>query len=373
MAMKGTEWSAQIYTITLAEPTPQPGAILKEGYSAHSQAIAKYLTTLREPTHIEPWQRRQFKREALKYFVDHGHLFLRAKEGEGRRVVDNDADRRRIFETCHQEVGHRGREATYIRVTRHYYWKGMYAKVADWVRECPDCQQHDAKRYEEAAGWTHPSPHPTAKWHLDIQYMPSGQRGKKCYLLEARDDLTGYLEAEIVPDKSAKCVRRFLEIDIFLRWGLPLCVVVDGGSEFKGEVTEILKMLGVQRVTISPHNSRANGINEQGQIPIATALAKMMNSTGRPLESLASIHDLCGQDRSERPAKGTSFFMMHNYDPISPIENDVPSWRMIDWDSISPRRRKNSGMHASGILSFEPRFCGMRSTILRSRPSMWPL
>ena len=28
--------------------------------------------------------------------------------------------------------------------------------------------------------------------------------------------------------------------------------------------------------------------------------------------------------------------MMHNYDPISPIENDVPSWRIIEWDSVTP-------------------------------------
>lgn len=117
----------------------------------------------------------------------------------------------------------------------------MYAKVAEWIRACPECQSHDAKRFEEVAGWTHPSPQPTAKWHLDIQFMPSEQEGKKCYLLEARDDLTGFVETKILPDGKAISVRRFLEYDIFLRWGLPLCVVVDGGSEFKKEVIEILR------------------------------------------------------------------------------------------------------------------------------------
>ena len=135
-------------------------------------------------------------------------------------------------------------------------------------------------------GWTHPSPHPTAKWHLDIQFMPSEQEGKKCFLLEARDDLTGFVEIKILPDRKAILVRRFLEYDIFLRWGLPLCVVVDGGSEFKKEVIEILRQLKIQRVVISPYNSRANGINEQGYIPIATALAKITKGIGKGWRAL---------------------------------------------------------------------------------------
>lgn len=66
--------------------------------------------------------------------------------------------------------------------------------------------------------------------------MPSGQKNVKCLLLEARDDLTGYVEARILPDRKAASVREFLQNNIFLRWGLPLSVVVDGGIEFKGEV-----------------------------------------------------------------------------------------------------------------------------------------
>ena len=53
------DWvDAQIYTIRIKEPAQEPKALLKEGYSEYSQAIAKYLTTLREPKHIEPWRRR---------------------------------------------------------------------------------------------------------------------------------------------------------------------------------------------------------------------------------------------------------------------------------------------------------------------------
>ena len=73
----------------------------------------------------------------------------------------------------------------------------------------------------------------------------------------------------------------FLRRQIFLRYGLPITVVVDGGSEFKKEVVEILKRLEVDRVSISPYNSRANGVNEAGYILIAVALAKITNGIGK--------------------------------------------------------------------------------------------
>ena len=331
------DWvDAQIYTNTIfTQPMDDRGTLAEGVYSDYSRAIARYVATLREPTHIEPWRRRQFKKEALKYFVEHGHLFLRALSGGGRRVVDFPQDRRKVFNACHREAGHRGREATYQRVTNHYYWKGMYANVAEWIRACPECQAHDAKRFEEVAGWTHPSPQPMAKWHLDIQYMPSVQSGKKCFLIEARDDLTGFVEASILPDKSSASVRRFLQNDIFLRWGLPLCIVVDGGSEFKGEVKSILWQLKVQRVVISPYNSRANGINEQGHIPIATSLAKYTNGTGKYWRDFLPYVLHADRTTVRGPLQGRSpFSMIHNYEPISPIENDVPSWRIIAWDSV---------------------------------------
>ena len=114
-------------------------------------------------------------------------------------------------------MGHKGREATYRRITNHYYWTGMYGDIEDWIRACPDCQAWNPKRYEELFQHTEPSPFPFAKWHLDIQYMPSSQRGKKTYLLEARDDLTGFVEAEILAAKTAAAAESFIKRHILLR------------------------------------------------------------------------------------------------------------------------------------------------------------
>ena len=233
-------------------------------------------------------------------------------------------------------MGHKGREATYRRVTNHYFWKGMYEDVANWIRACPECQRWAPKRYEEAHLYTEPLAEPFAKWHLDIQYMPAELEGKKSYLLEARDDLTGFVEAEVLNRKTAAAVETFVKRNILLRWGYPQVVVVDGGSEFKKEAAQILKDLQIPRVVISPYNSRANGVNEVGHISIAAALAKATDGTGKGWRALLPY--VVFADRTTvRAVYGMSpFALVHNYEPVSPVENDIPTWRTVNWDSIEP-------------------------------------
>ena len=143
--------------------------------------------------------------------------------------------------------------------------------------------------------------------------------------MEARDDLTGFVEAEILAAKTAAAAESFIKRHILLRWGIPYCVVVDGGSEFKGECEAILNRLSIHRVVISPYNSRANGVNEVGHIPIAAALAKMIARTGKRWKTYL-LYVLHADRTTVRGTLGKSpFFLVHNYDPVSPVENDVPS------------------------------------------------
>lgn len=307
---------------------------LEGRWNAESKAIARYLTTLQEPTHVrQSWQVAAFKREALKYVVHNRALWLRPQHSHlaPRRRVDFPDERKLIFDRCHNETGHKGRDATYLRVSGHYHWKGMFADLEKWIRACPQCQFWQPKRFEEAAQWTFPPSQPFAKWSLDIQYMPSDRMATKCYLLEARCDLSGYVEAGILPDKSAKHVKDFLLVNVLLRWGLPLEVLVDGGSEFKGELTEILTQLGIKRKNISPYNSKANGANESGHFSIASALGKMTNGVGAQWKR-ALPYVLHADRTTIKNSHGmTPFYLAHGFDPISPIEMDVPTWRIANW------------------------------------------
>ena len=144
-------------------------------------------------------------------------------------------------------------------------------------------------------------------------------------MVEARDDLTGYPEATIVTSTKSAPVAAFVRNQILLRWGWPMVVLVNGGSEFEGDLIALLENLGIKRVVISPYNSRANGLNERRHFSIASALAKLCK--GKTVGWQKWLPYVLHADRtSVRESHGkTSFFLAHGFNPTSEFEVDHPS------------------------------------------------
>jgi hypothetical protein len=111
------------------------------------------------------------------------------------------------------------------------------------------------------------------KWALDITFMPT-RNGKK-YLVVARDDMSGWVEARALASKEAKGIADFIWQDIICRHGLFWKLVVDGGTENMGEVVDLLNKVEIRRIQISAYNAKANGMIERGHGPIKNALFKI--------------------------------------------------------------------------------------------------
>ena len=62
--------------------------------------------------------------------------------------------------------------------------------------------------------------------------------------------------------------------DIVYRYGCIGRIVTDNGPEFKGALSEMLEQHGIPQVFISPYNSQANGVVEQGHFAIRETLVK---------------------------------------------------------------------------------------------------
>ena len=262
--------SLRIAPISLADDEP-----LEAGYSEKSRQIATYLTSLRRPLEMGRKEFQKFKKEAIRYCVRERHLFRRNnKNVPMRRVVDDDKERQEIIEQLHDESGHKGREGTYRRINDRYWWEDLRAHVKAYVRSCDKCQMRDPNRQEEALN-------PTwislcwAKVGLDVVYMPP-KEGKK-FLVAARDDLSGWIEARAIGNANSLSVAKFLWEDVICRHGCFGRLIVDGGPENKDLVEELAERYGIKRVQVSAYHRQANGMIERGHKPIVDALSKMTN------------------------------------------------------------------------------------------------
>ena len=302
-------------------------------YSQEHRDIAKYLCTFEKPEGLTRSQLQWFKRKALSFFVQGRRLWKRAKRDYDSPllVVDDPEMQKKLIKSYHFDSGHKGREVTYNLAKRRYFWNGMWNQVSEAVRCCPTCQAHAPWRPLEAVQHTKPFD-PMVKVHFDCQYMPLDQGFK--YLAEARCDMTGWVEAIPLKKITAKALRRFAA-NLVYRFGMISVAVVDGGPEFKKEFPPLLEELGIRRIVTSPYNPKANGINERGHYSISMALRKMERK-GKP-RWYDNLERALFADRTaaKAPHGHSPFYLIHGWEPAYPLEVDLPTWRLINWDEVS--------------------------------------
>ena len=160
---------------------------------------------------------------------------------------------------------------------------------------------------------------PLSKWHR--------------YLVEARYNLTGFIKAKALIKANAKSVYRFIWRQIICQYSLPGLIIINRGSENKGEVKKCCKDLNILRIQISAYNARANGINENGHLPIAGSLAKGSDLMGQAWTLLLPLVLFADRTTIRRSHGLTPFYLLYRYKPVLPIEVEIPTWRILDWSS----------------------------------------
>ena len=83
------------------------------------------------------------------------------------------------------------------------------------------------------------------------------------YLLVAVDVFTRWVEVQAVPRLRSWRVADFLHQEITARWGKPLAVHMDNGSEYRGSFERLCRVSGVVHRRITAGNSKANGMAKQ--------------------------------------------------------------------------------------------------------------
>ena len=114
------------------------------------------------------------------------------------------------------------------------------------------------------------------KVSLDITKLPKSN-GKE-YLVVTRDDFSEWPEAWVLSLASSELVAKFIHEEILTRHDCMEELVVDGGSENKGEVIALGKKFVIKHIITSVYHSQVNGMIEHSHQPITDALFKLCNS-----------------------------------------------------------------------------------------------
>jgi transposase InsO family protein len=196
----------------------------------------------------------------------------------------------------HNRSCHAGVSQTFRAIRQHYHWPGMKLDVSAYVAQGHPCQ---LKRLatEEVASIRPPKlaeplghmyvdlagPFPT---HSDAPRTTKGSSSRTslrghAYICLIVDYFTKAAEFVAIPNKSAAIVAQAVHGHWFMRYGVPVVITTDNGTEVEGAFQHLLARLGVYNVHTSVRHAQSNGAAERLVRTLKEMLtAKAASSTG---------------------------------------------------------------------------------------------
>ncbi|GBG69746.1 hypothetical protein CBR_g4577 [Chara braunii] len=272
------------------------------------------------------------REEAEKYVLRNGHLFKKEEGMMPRRVVCGKSRQLDVIQAMHDGLagGHRSSKGTLAKIVPLYFWPGMAGLVATYSQTCLMCQERSSTRVYEPLRPTRVLG-PGHLVHLDLVVMPLSTDGFR-YILDARDNLSGYVEAVALKRKTGKVVADWVE-DFYLRHPFVRRFIADNGTNFVNqEVLNRLKILCVPIKIIEPYHPEANAPVERGHRTLKNTIAKLA------ADDLGNWSQYLRQavfSENVTPKRTTGCIpaaLWYGREIDFPVEVLVPTWNRLDDD-----------------------------------------
>ena len=149
---------------------------------------------------------------------------------------------------------------TYIE-KKHYH---VDQKVANFVKHCDRCQRNTASLTVS------PALHPIAvnqrlfdRWGIDLAGPYRVSKNDSKFVVIATENLTRWVEAKAMPNKTAPEVSKFLK-SLVCRFGVMNVLQSDQGTEFCNSIVDNLELqLGFKHKISAAYHPQTNGLVER--------------------------------------------------------------------------------------------------------------
>jgi Integrase zinc binding domain/Integrase core domain len=281
------------------------------------------------PAHIQ--KVKPFIQTTRRYFLYHNQLWRRNPSKIPQKVIRNEQERLQLCKAAHDDSGHRGRDPTIKKLADRFFWPNMMAQVAWYCRTCHECQRRSASHPKITLSPTHVHTI-LRKFNMDTVHMPLSHGFK--YIVDLRDDLSGWLEAIMLQKATSKNIAKFLFEDVMCRFGCILQLTTDNGSEFEGIVQVMADKYNVPIVCTAPYHPEANGMIEQHH---QTWIGSLFVACKGNLSHWSHYFHACmwaDQVTTKQTTSHTPYYLLYGKHHIFPFDITDASWYTLDWHSI---------------------------------------
>ena len=267
--------------------------------------------------------------------------------------------RQLVVKQYHDDNGHMGVQKTYDAIRQKYYWPNLFKELYDYVSACTICQTRSAQKVKPPIQDTDIPPYAFAKLSLDLSGpYPKSLSGNR-YIIAFVDWYSGWPEAFAVPDKTAETIAHLIINEIFPRFGCPLELVTDNGTENCNKVVkETLEVLNIHHVRTSYYSPQSNSRVERLHLTLHDVLAKKLID-GQDTwdlhlnQVLAAIRFNVSEATDYSP-----YYLLYNRDVVLPIDNLLKprlKYQGEDLHQISLQEQHKAFMLVHGRLKKQKR------------------
>lgn len=179
-----------------------------------------------------------------------------------RRVEDTD-EKKVIMNDFHilPTSGHAGIRRMVSNIKKYYFWPSLEKDVTDYVHKCSKCQKQKFHRNtREPMTITTTASSSFEKVYLDVVGPLDRDDNGNVYILTLQCELTKFVEAYPLKNKSANEVAKALAENFILRFGVPQSIATDRGSEFISNVmVQLCNLLGIDKTISTAYHHESIG------------------------------------------------------------------------------------------------------------------
>lgn len=218
-------------------------------------------------------------------------------------------------------AGHLGFNKTIDKIRQIFYWPGMTDHIKDYCNKCDLCTARNlSKSQNKAPLGKYAVGEPMERVMMDILGpMPTTNTGNK-YVLVITDWFTKWTEAIPLQNQEAKTVANAF-IDTFVsRFGVPLQLYTDQGSNFESKLFgEICELLSIEKTHATSMRAQANGVVERFNRTLVSMISKYCQETQKEWDKLIPLLMLAYRSSIHSSTKVSPNKMVYGRNVILPL------------------------------------------------------
>lgn len=221
-------------------------------------------------TSLENQDENSIKWMNRSYILNDGILYCYSNDDcDDAQLVIPSHERATILKVHHDDstAGHYGTERTIARIAGRYFWPGMRAEIAKYVKNCIECQRFKATNLKPAGLLQTTS----SKQRFEVVAvdlfgpLPQTEDNFK-WILIVEDVASRWTELFKLSDATSEACAKILIEEIFLRYGFPRRIKSDNGVQFVSAIMQqVTYCLGIQQQLTPLYHPEANPVERKNR------------------------------------------------------------------------------------------------------------